>query len=804
MRNPWLLLAGTPAARLQVLANDSTFRKALAEVADDRRAQLDTPDWGSPGGLGGLHRTAAYFSMEYGFGSALPLFAGGLGVLAADHLKTASDLGVPLVGVGLLYQEGYFRQLIDAAGRQEELYPHNDPGFLPIEPERDAQGDWLRVEVELPGRAVHLRVWRTTVGRVRLYLLDSNDPLSTPVDRGINAKLYGGGDEMRLRQEILLGVGGYRLLDALGLDVGVCHLNEGHAAFVILERARSLMRRTGLSFAEALWATRAGNVFTSHTPVAAGFDTFSPALMAQYFPDGRGYLAELGLSLRDLLALGRAQPEDDTEPFRPTYLAVRGAASTNGVSALHGEVSRRLMQPLFPHFAAWEVPITHVTNGVHTSTWDSRWADAIWTDACGKNRWRDDPESLQAVVSAVSDEVIWEARGSARRDLIHYARLRSERQLAQRGALPSDVSEAPLLLDADILTLGFARRFATYKRPNLLLRQPERLRRLLTNRARPVQLLIAGKAHPDDEEGKHLIEEWVAFTSREGIRARAVFLEDYDLELAQEMVQGVDVWINTPRRPWEACGTSGMKVLVNGGLNLSVLDGWWAEAYAPDVGWAIGNAHASTDEDADTRDTDQLYAVLEDEIVPLFYDRDREGIPRRWLERVRASLSRLTPRFSSNRMLREYVERLYQPADAEFDRRTADDASHARDLTAWERRLRTHFTQIRWGRLELQSDGEHWDVSVEVFLDDIDPGDIAVELYADPQATEGTQGTEPYRPAVRALMTTERALPGTSHGHVYTCRVPADRPQDRFTPRVIAVRGDLRAPRELPLVSWHH
>jgi starch phosphorylase len=791
-RNPWVIVQSTPRSRWDALATTPAFLNALATITDERRRYLEAPGWGAPSGPGALRRPVAYFCMEYGFGAALPLYAGGLGILAADHLKTASDLGISIVGVGLLYQEGYFRQLIDADGRQEALYPYNEPTTLPIQPERGPSGDWLRVSVELPGRRVQLRVWRATVGRVSLYLLDSNDPLNTPADRGITAKLYAGGDEMRLRQELVLGLGGPRALEALGIESGVCHLNEGHTAFVVLERARSFMARTGLPFPAALWATRAGNVFTTHTPVSAGFDAFDPALLRRYFPEGRDLLGDLSLSLATLLSMGRVHADDEAEPFRPAYLAMRGAARVNGVSALHGDVSRQLFEPLYPHFPRHEVPVDHVTNGVHAPTWDSRWADAVWTEACGKDRWRGPTDALGEVVAAISDETIWSARASARHDLIRYARVRIEGQLAQQGVAPELVGQAARLLDADVLTLGFARRFAAYKRPNLLLRQPDRLRRLLTDQRRPVQLAIAGKAHPDDEDGKRLIAEWVAFIKDEAIRPRVVFLEDYDLPLAQEMVQGVDVWINTPRRPLEACGTSGMKVLVNGGLNLSILDGWWAEAYAPDVGWAIGGARDASGPEGDGRDTEDLYAVLENEIVPLFYDRDVEGLPRRWLERVRASLSRLAPRFSANRMVREYVERVYQPAETELETRTPRAAI---ELAAWEERLRAHFSLIRWGRLTIDAEDRQWRISVEVYLDDLDPEDIAVELYADATA-DG--------PVVREPMEAERPLPGTAHGHVYVCRVAARRPAADFTPRVLATHGNVRAPRELPLVSWHH
>jgi len=789
--NPWLILQGLTSTRLQELARDATFQAALQRLREERRLQSGDAEPGvAPPAT--ARATIAYFSMEFGFGSALPLYAGGLGILAADHLKASSDVGLPVTAVGLLYQEGYFRQQIHADGRQEELYPYNDPTALPIQPQLAPGGGWLWVPLELPGRTLRLRVWRATVGRCALLLLDSNDPWNAPADRGITGKLYDAGNERRLQQEIVLGIGGYRALEAAGLAIGVCHLNEGHAAFAALERARGYKRHRGCSFQTALWATRAGNIFTTHTPVAAGFDEIEPALLERYFPDGRGYLAELGLSFDGLLALGRPPAAKASAPFRPAFLALRAAGQVNGVSALHAEVSRRLFQPLFPRCPAHEVPIGYVTNGVHTPSWDSRWADALWTRTCGKDRWRGKTDRLEPMIRAISDEEILAARGQARGDLIQYARARVRRQLAQRGAPPETVACAERLLDPDVLTLGFARRFAAYKRPNLLLRQPERLRRLLLDPARPVQLIIAGKAHPHDQEGRSLIAEWVRFIGDIADSPRLVFLEDYDITMAQELVRGADLWINTPRRPFEACGTSGMKVLVNGGLNLSVRDGWWAEAYSPEVGWAIGDGRDDSAPDADDRDTEDLYRVLETEVVPMFYDRDAQGIPRRWLERVRASLSRLAPRFSAGRMVREYDQRWYRPAEGMLARRTEQEAAF---LARWEDRLREHLPQVRWGRLEIRADGADWDIEVELYLDDLDPSDVIVEIYADPSADHAS---------IRAPMSERRPLPGTMHGHVFGTRVLADRPPEAFTPRLVPNRAERAFAGEAPLLLWHH
>jgi starch phosphorylase len=787
-RNPWLLLQDIPRARLIERAADPAFRQHLDRVLELRRASL-APRAGDDAQLS---RPVAYFSLEFALGEAIPLYAGGLGVLAGDHLKAASDLAVPLVAVGLLYQEGYFRQRFDAAGRQEELYPYNDPVTLPIQPTLAPSGEWLTVPVQLPGRTLHLRAWRATVGRVTLHLLDSNVPINDPADRGITGKLYGDGPEMRLRQEMVLGIGGWRLLDALGVDPGAAHLNEGHAAFAILERARSVMARHQLGFWEALAATRAGNVFTTHTPVAAGFDEFSPQILAKYFPGNRGYLAELGIAFTDLLALGRAPGRvGPDEPFRPSYLAVRGSARINAVSALHAQTSREIFAPLFPRWPTSEIPVGHVTNGVHVPSWDSAAADALWTRACGADRWRGSTERLTAAIEAVDDRSLWAARGEARAELVRHTRERLADQLARRGATPAAVEAAARTLDPDVLTIGFARRFATYKRPDLLLRDRAALRRLLSDRARPVQLVVAGKAHPADGEGKALVETWARFVAEPDVRSRCVFLEDYDLSVAQEMVQGVDVWLNTPRRPWEACGTSGMKVLVNGGLNVSALDGWWAEAYEPDVGWAIGDPGASSD---DARDAAALMSVLQEQVVPLFYDRDAEGLPRAWLRRVRASLSRLTPRFSANRMLREYLADHYRPAEADLLARMADGAAGGRALADWSARLRNCWAGLRFGAL----DARNGQVSVELFLNEVRLDDVAVELYAEPARAGEAPAIIP--------MTQAGPLPGTTHGFLFRAAVDVGRRASDWTPRVRPAGSvnqiPVRMPGELPLIAW--
>jgi glycogen phosphorylase len=735
----------------------------------------------------------AYFSMEFGLHEALPLYAGGLGVLAGDHLKTASDLDVPIVGVGILWQQGYFRQLIGAGARQEEFYPFNEPASLPVQPALGAGGQRVRVSLNLPGRTVLLRVWQVTAGRARLYLLDSNDPLNAPADRGLTSALYGGGTEARLMQAIVLGIGGWRLLEALGLDIDICHLNEGHAAFVVIERARHFMQRHGTTFREALWATRAGNVFTTHTAVPAGFDAFSTGEVERHRAYFDEYVRGLGLSWAELLALGRSHSEDSSEPFNMAWLAVRGCSTINGVSRLHAGVSRRLFARLFPRRPIPEIPIGHVTNGVHVPSWDSPWTDDLWTRAAGKARWRGDVSALTDAIRSLSDDELWRVRAHERQDLVRYARERLGRQLARCGH-PEHVGEAAReVLHAGALTLGFARRFASYKRPNLLLSDPERLMRLLTRDGQPVQIIVAGKAHPRDEAGKQLIAEWIEFSGRPLVRTRVVFLEDYDMRMAAELVQGVDVWINTPRRPWEASGTSGMKVLVNGGLNLSTLDGWWAEAFEPTCGWAFGDALEHLGDERDREEAEQLYRLLEDTVVPAFYERDADGLPRRWIEMMRNSMATLAPQYSSARMLQEYVQDAYLPAAALYRRRVAEGARLARALDAWSQHLAHHWSDIRFGEVTVRASEGGFSVSVPVHLGGIDPTAVRVQLYADPQDDE--------TPFVQELRPTA-PIAGAANGAVYGATVTTHRPPWHFTPRVVPFHSEARIPLESELTAW--
>ncbi|MFA6899284.1 MAG: alpha-glucan family phosphorylase [Desulfurivibrionaceae bacterium] len=770
---------------------DPAFRKKIDDLAQSKKQAAEAPAWFQQTYPHSPLSCVAYFSMEFMLSEALPIYSGGLGNVAGDQLKAASDLGVPVVGVGLLYQQGYFRQTIDQNGAQQALYPYNDPGQLPIIPLRKANGEWLRLEIVLPGYSVWLRAWQVQVGRVKLYLLDSNDAANYPAHRSITSELYGGGPELRLQQELVLGLGGWRLLRALGLHPEVCHLNEGHAAFVVLERARDFMEETGQPFDVALAVTRAGNLFTTHTAVAAGFDRFAPALMEQYLG---GYAAKLGLALYDLLALGRRNPEDPSERFNMAYLAIRGSGAVNGVSRLHGQVSRHLFAPLFPHWPEEEVPIGHITNGVHMPTWDSAAADDLWTEACGKDRWLGTTETLEQDMRRVSDTRLWQFRLAASQAFVTYVRDRLSRQLAAAGASPGLVAEAGHFFDPNVLTLGFARRFASYKRPNLLLHDPERLLRLLTNPQRPVQLIMAGKAHPSDLEGQALIRQWTEFIRQPEVRRHVIFLSDYNMLLSESLVQGVDVWINTPRRPWEACGTSGMKVLVNGGLNLSELDGWWAEAYNPEIGWALGDGREhDNDPTWDAIEAEALYALLEREVIPEFYARDEQGLPGVWVNRMRESMARLTPRFCANRAVCEYTAQHYLPAASTYLARATDKGAVGVAMVDWRRALEQKWAALRFGEVKIETAGEQHVFNAQLYLDDLDPESVRVELYAD-----GVNGAAPEQVEMRRL----RQLVGATNGYAYGASVPTARPASDYTPRMIPRHDSVAIPLENARILW--
>jgi glycogen phosphorylase len=791
-RNPWVMLQTVSRERLQALTSDAQFREKIDEIVERRKRREESSSWFQRTYSEPPFKTIAYFSMEYMLSDALPIYSGGLGNMAGDQLKAASDLGLPIVGVGLLYQVGYFRQRIDADGHQVALYPYNDPGQLPIRPVRQANGEWLRITLELPGFRLWIRTWEVEVGRVKLYLLDTNDPANLPEYRGITSELYGGGPRLRISQEQVLGIGGWRLLRALGIQPEVCHLNEGHAAFAVLERARDYMVDAKVSFEAALTITRAGNLFTTHTPVEAGFDKFAPDLVERRF---RTYVQDvLHIPISDLLALGRHNPEDASEPFSMALLAVRGSGAVNGVSRLHGKVSRRLFQNLFPRWPEAEVPISYVTNGVHVPIWESAEADNLWREACGQQRWDTDLNKLEEDIRRVPDAHIWQMRTASRKSLVEFIRKRLTRQIAGHGATAEEIAEVEGIFEPNTLTLGFARRFAAYKRPNLLLHDRNRLLAILRNRQRPVQLVLAGKAHPQDTEGQEMIRQWIEFIRHTPARSQVVFLSDYDMRLTENLVQGVDVWLNTPRRPWEACGTSGMKVLVNGGLNLSELDGWWAEAYTPEVGWALGDGNEHHDDPAwDAAEAERLYTLLEQQVIPEFYNRDDAGVPVGWIRRMRESMARLTPAFSATRCVREYTQKHYIPLAAAYLKRSSNGPATAEHLLNWRRQLADHWSKLRFGSVQVETVGDEHRFQVQVYLDELNADAVHVELYAD-----GMDGSEP----VRHVMVRGGSLAGENAWR-YSASVRADRPAGDFVPRIIPYDPAAFVPLEAAQILWY-
>jgi glycogen phosphorylase len=788
--NPWAVLQTVSGQNLKRITSEPGFRATLDKIVRERSAENESARWFQQSHPNSPLTCAAYFSMEYMLSEALPIYSGGLGNVAGDQLKAASDLGVPVVGVGLLYSQGYFRQELDRNGAQRALYPFNDPGQLPVSPVREENGDWLRLKISFPGWDLWIRAWEVKVGLTRLLLLDTNDPANIPEYRGITNELYGGGPEMRLRQEQVLGIGGWHLLRSLAIRPQVCHLNEGHAAFAILERAASYMEDTKSPFHLALAVTRAGNLFTTHTPVEAGFDRFPVDLMRAHF--SRYCADRLGIGFDELMGLGRRNPGDAGEPFNMAYLAIRGSGAVNGVSRLHGAVSRALFQPLFPRWPREEVPVGHVTNGIHVPTWDSDEAHELWKGACGCDIWRGSPERMQSQVRGIADAAIWTMRAAARKSLVDHIRNRYSRQLAIEGGSVREIAEAGRVFDENTLTLGFARRFATYKRPNLLLHDPDRLTRILRNPQRPVQLVIAGKAHPQDGAGQEMIRQWNEFIHRSGIHSSVVFLSDYDMLLTERMVGGVDVWINTPRRPWEASGTSGMKVLVNGGLNLSETDGWWAEAYAPEVGWAIGDGREHGDDPAwDAAEANAVYGLLEEHVIAEFYERNAAGIPAKWIARIRESMARLTPQYSANRVVRQYTEEHYIPAAEAYAARADAGGKLGADVLAWQQKLARDWNGVFFGPIKAETKNGALHFEVPLQLGALDPGAIRVELFA-----EGRNGDGPAR------KTMDRGAQVQANEFLYAASVEGDRPASDFTPRVIPYHPNASAPLEASQILW--
>jgi starch phosphorylase len=810
--NPIKLLGTVGQERLETLGDDSSFLNELARVADKFRAYIDGRGWFDGVCSNSAKPIIAYFSAEFGVHECLPSYAGGLGVLAGDHLKSASDLGVPMVGMGLLYQKGYFRQYLNADGWQQELYAESDFHNMPIELVRGKDDQPLTVSVEYPGRSVAAQIWCVSVGRIKLYFLDTNVPTNASSDRMITASLYGGNVEVRIRQEIMLGIGGFRALKALGIDPIVCHMNEGHAGFAALERIRQLRESAEISFEEALEAVRAGNLFTMHTPVKAGIDEFSVGLMDKYFG---GYFACLGLNREQFLGLGRIDPEDKSEPFKMPILALKLSGYRNAVSRLHGQVSRNMWAFLWPGVPVNEVPISSIANGVHFSSWVSgemadlyeRYLGPQLSDHCAeKCPWKN--------VHQIPDEELWRAHQRCKERLVVFARNRLKSQIKRRGTYHTELNWAEEVLDPEALTIGFARRFATYKRGNLLLKDPARLAKLLTDAQRPVQMIFAGKAHPRDTEAKEIIRQIIHFASQYEVRRRVVFLEDYDINIARHLVRGVDVWLNTPRRPMEASGTSGMKAAINGALNLSTLDGWWCEGFRPEGGWAIGAGEAYEDVGyQDVVEAQALYSILENEVIPLFYTRSADNLPRAWIRRVKNSIAWIAPRFNANRMVKAYTLRFYKRAIARSQYLMSDSLSQARTLAAWKAGMKGAWPGVSVRQVWLQGGngrltedeaglgaveaGTRLSVRALVRLGGIRPEDARVELYHGPVDAWGN-----VKEGSARAMRYENS-PGGDGEHWFSGTLTCKRTgQHGVAVRVMPRHADLADPYETGLIHW--
>jgi len=799
-RNPVRLIAETPPERLNQLANDAGFLTKLKATAQALDEYLAAPTWfGETYPSVPKDTTIAYFCAEFGVSEGLPIYSGGLGVLAGDHLKAASDLGLPLVGVGLLYSRGYFRQRLSPDGWQQEFYPTADFYQMPLKLMRDAEGQAIRIEVEFPDRVVTCQIWRADIGRVPLYLLDSNVLENEPTDQGITDTLYGGDQEMRLRQEMILGIGGMRALRALGIQPTVCHMNEGHAAFLTLERLRQFKQDHDCDLSVAREVLINGNVFTTHTPVPAGFDVFPPDLLDRYLSKT---VNDAGIPVRELLGMGRIDPENEGEAFNMALLALKNSNYVNGVSKLHASVTRGMFGGLWPDYPEDEAPIDAVTNGIHTLTWISRRFADLYDDNLG-TMWRREPHNTEAWadVDDIPDDELWSTIENGRADLVRFVRRRLQEDTERRHMSRVDFNVMSSILDPHALTIGFARRFATYKRATLLLADKDRLLRLISDTDKPIQFVFAGKSHPRDDGGKNLIQEIVKFVEHGGGRTRMVFLEDYDMAVARAMVQGVDLWLNNPRRRMEASGTSGMKVVPNGGLNCSILDGWWDEGYDPECGWAIGDRSQPFDEgQQDWLDSRALYGVLEGEIIPRFYDRGANGLPQGWLKMVKKSIKTLAPQFSTSRMVHDYATKFYMPAAESYRRLEADGLQGARSALDYKARVRAAWDQVRIVNVshsngQVQPIGSELIVRAAVELGSLQPSDVCAEVVV------GKIG--PNRDLIDT-QSTDMAYQGVLDGnHTFEATVMCDRRgYQGYTMRVLPKNDNIVIAHELPLVRW--
>lgn len=793
--NPVQLVHGLSAERQRRLLKDDVFLAKLNSCVEDLRNYLSGPNWFDSTYPNEREKTTiAYFCAEFGLHESLPIYSGGLGVLAGDHLKSASDLGVPLIGVGLLYSRGYFRQSLSPDGWQQERYPEYDFYRMPLKLIRGENEQPLRITVEFPDRSVICQVWQAQVGRISLYLLDSNILENEAKDQSITDTLYGGDEEMRIRQEIILGVGGYRALTKLGIKPTVCHLNEGHAAFSSLERIRTFIEDNQCSFRVARQCVVAGNVFTTHTPVPAGFDIFQRELLESYVTRS---VESVKIPFETFLSQGRIHPTNSEEKFNMAVFAMENSDYVNGVSQLHAQVSREMFADRWPNYPVSEVPIDGITNGIHTATWISQRMSDLLSKHFGPE-WRSDLSShdLWTAAANIPDSELWEMRENARGDFVRYCRRHVSKRDQQAGR-----TSGREILDPRALTIGFARRFATYKRATLLFTDKERLRKILLHTERPVQFVFAGKSHPRDDGGKKLIQDIQNFIKSEGLQHRMVFLEDYDMSVARELVKGVDVWLNNPRRPMEASGTSGMKVVPNGGLNCSILDGWWAEGYKAGLGWAIGDDTQNPDEGyQDWLDSQSLYSLIENEIAPAFYQRNDSGIPTRWVQLMRDSMKVLAPRFSTLRMVREYTSRCYVPASLAYQKLSADNQSAAVGVLEWRDRVRQNWSSVKINDVKDSAHavtrlGEHHTITALVDLGSLNPSDVRVQIIT------GAIGANREMHDLDLIDMELTSSEGTSH--TYTAVLKCEQSGHRgYVARVVPHNESIKVAAELPLAVW--
>ncbi len=811
--NPIKLLASVPQKTLNSLAENPGYVNEVNRAYEKLNTYLCNQTWYEKNYKKQDAPVIAYFSAEFGIHESLPVYAGGLGILAGDHLKSASDLGIPLVAVGLMYQKGYFRQYLNIDGWQQEVFAENDFYNMPIKIVRRNDGSPLTLTIKYPKNNVEAQIWKLDIARVKLYLLDTNLPQNSPQDRIITESLYGGDREMRMKQEIMLGIGGLRALNAMDINPKVCHMNEGHAAFMALERIRLLIEKHGVTFEQALDATKPANAFTIHTPVKAGLDEFSVELVDKYLSD---YIPQLNITKKQFLELGSFDSEKENEPFKMPVLALKLSAYRNGVSKLHGEVSRKMWLGLWPQVPANEIPITSITNGVHVETWLSKEMNELYETYLGLD-WTDQTVegNIWKKIQQIPEVELWRAHQRCKLRLIAVARNILKKQMQRRGTYHTELNWAEEVLDPEALTIGFARRFATYKRGNLLLSDPKRLINLLNNKERPLQIIFSGKAHPKDSEGKEIIRRIIHFANQHDVRRRLIFLEDYDINLARFLVQGVDIWLNNPRRPMEASGTSGMKATINGALNVSTLDGWWCEGYKPEIGWAIGSGEVYNDASyQDMVESQALYNLLENEVVPLFYTRSADNLPRAWIKKIKNSVESIGPKFNTHRMVTQYVKNFYEPARQNYDKLSENSMAAAKEFTQWRQNLakKWKYIEIRDVQLEILNNngeknrikpqpaitvGSRISVNARIHLAQLKPHDVSVQVY------EGA--VDPWQNIKDGSLTEmkEQKFDEQNQQYLFNAVVPCTAAGRRAVAvRILPKHKYLVGPHELGLILW--